>query len=61
MKRAGGAGEAIAAGLSADDDNNGGGVGGGEAPSASMTSQGAEAPETENAPDESTESVVAAS
>ena len=60
---AGGAGEAIAAGLTPDDDNNGGGigdVGGGEAQSASMTSQG-EAPETENAPDESTESVVAAS
>src|SRR5215217_6475436 len=60
----GGAGGAIAAGLTSDDDKNGGGVGdvgGGEAQSASMTSQGAEAPETENAPDESTESVVAAS
>jgi small subunit ribosomal protein S2 len=60
----GGAGEAIAAGLTVDDVNNGGGVGnvgGGEAQAASMTSQGAEAPETENAPDESTESVVAAS
>jgi len=60
----GGAGEAIAAGLTPDDDNNGGGVGGiggGEAQSASMTSQGAETAETENAPDESTESVVAAS
>ena len=62
----GGAGGAIAAGLTVDDDNNGGGagsVGGGEAQqSVSMTtSQGAETTETENAPDESTESVVAAS
>jgi len=55
----GGAGEAIAAGLASDDDDNGG-VSGGEAQSASMTSPGAET-ETENAPDESTESVVAAS
>jgi small subunit ribosomal protein S2 len=54
----GGAGEALAAGLTLDDDNN---SGGGEAQPASMTSQGAEAPETESAPDESTESVVAAS
>src|SRR5215211_3863934 len=52
---AGGAGEAIAAGLPLAEVNNGG-VGGGEAASASVTSQGAEAPETENAPDESTES-----
>ncbi|HJS24625.1 MAG TPA: 30S ribosomal protein S2 [Pyrinomonadaceae bacterium] len=60
----GGAGATLAAGLTADDDNNGGGIGnvsGGEAQSASMTSQGAETAETENAPDESTESVVAAS
>ena len=54
----GGAGEAIAAGLAQDDDNN---VGGGEAQSPSMTSPSAETTETENAPDESTESVVAAS
>ncbi|HEX6715708.1 MAG TPA: 30S ribosomal protein S2 [Pyrinomonadaceae bacterium] len=54
------AGEALAAGLASDDDDNGG-ASGGEAQSASMTSQGAAAPETENAPDESTESVVAAS
>src|SRR5687767_6367708 len=42
---AGGAGGAIAAGLTPDDENNGGGVGGiggGEAQSASMTSPGAE-------------------
>jgi small subunit ribosomal protein S2 len=52
------AGEAMSAELASDDDDNGG-VSGGEAQSASMTSQGAE--ETENAPDESTESVVAAS
>jgi len=60
----GGAGEALAAGLTVDDDNNGGGVegvGGGEAQSESMTSEGAETAETESAPDESTESVVAAS
>jgi small subunit ribosomal protein S2 len=56
----GAAGEAIAAELSSDDDDNGG-VSGGEAQSASMTSQGKEAAETESAPDESTESVVAAS
>jgi small subunit ribosomal protein S2 len=56
----GGAGEALA-GLALDDDDNGGDVSGkgGEAPSASMTSTGAEA--AEPAPDESTESVVAAS
>ena len=38
-----------------------GGVSGGEAQSESMTSQGAETAQTEAAPDESTESVVAAS
>jgi small subunit ribosomal protein S2 len=53
------AGEAMAAELASDDDDNGG-VSGGEAQSAPMTSQG-EATETESAPDESTESVVAAS
>jgi len=53
---AGGAGEAIA-GLALDDDN-GGDVSGGEAQSAAMTSTGETA---EAAPDESTESVVAAS
>ena len=52
------AGNALAAELASNDDVNGG-VSGGEAQSASMTSQGAT--ETENAPDESTESVVAAS
>jgi small subunit ribosomal protein S2 len=56
----GAAGDVIAAELEADDDDNGG-VSGGEAQSASMTSQGAEAAETQTAPDESTESVVAAS
>ena len=56
----GGAGDALAAELGSDEDDNGG-VSGGEAQSASMTSQGAEAAETESAPDESTESVVAAS
>ena len=49
-----------AAELATDDDDNGG-VSGEEAQSASMTPQGAEAAETESAPDESTESVVAAS
>ena len=60
----GGAGDAIAAELAIDDDDNGGGignVGGGEAQSASMTSTGADTTETESAPEESTESVVAAS
>jgi small subunit ribosomal protein S2 len=57
---AGAAGDALAAELASDDDDNGG-VSGGEAQSASMTAQGAEATETESAPDESTESVVAAS
>jgi small subunit ribosomal protein S2 len=56
----GGAGGALAAGLASDEDDNGG-VSGGEAQSASMTSQGADTAETESAPDESTESVVAAS
>jgi len=53
------AGEAMAAGLASDEDDNG--VSGGEAQSAAMSSEGAGAPETENEPDESTESVVAAS
>jgi small subunit ribosomal protein S2 len=53
------AGEAAAQELLSDDDT--GGVSGGEAQSESMTSQGAETPETASAPDESTESVVAAS
>jgi hypothetical protein len=50
----------LAAGLASDDDDDKGGVGGGEAQSAPTTSEG-EATETESAPDESTESVVAAS
>jgi len=54
------AGEALAAGLASDDDDDKGGVSGGEAQSAPTTSEG-EATETESAPDESTESVVAAS
>ena len=54
----GGAGEALA-GLALADDDNGDVSGGGEAQSASMTSSSAEA--AEPAPDESTESVVAAS
>jgi small subunit ribosomal protein S2 len=58
----GAAGERAAAELASDDDDkNGGGVSGGEAQSASMTSQGAGTPEAEAAPEESTESVVAAS
>ena len=56
----GGAGGLLAAELASDEDDNGG-VSGGEAQSASMTTQGAEDAETEGAPDESTESVVAAS
>jgi len=57
---AGGAAGAVAADeLLSDDDQ--GGVSGGEAQSESMTSQGADAAETQAAPDESTESVVAAS
>ena len=56
----GGAGERAAAELLSDEDDNGG-VSGGEAQAESMTSQGADNTETEPAPDESTESVVAAS
>jgi small subunit ribosomal protein S2 len=56
----GAAGERAAAELLSEDDDNGG-VSGGEAQSESMTSQGADNTETEPAPDESTESVVAAS
>lgn len=55
----GAAGEAAAELLSDDDDT--GGVSGREAQSESMTSQGAETAQTEPAPDETTESVVAAS
>jgi small subunit ribosomal protein S2 len=58
-ERAGG--ETDAAELASDDDEDSGGIGGGEAQSESMTSRGADAAETESAPDESTESVVAAS
>jgi small subunit ribosomal protein S2 len=58
----GGTGEALA-GLALDDEDSGGDVSGkgGEAQSASMTSTGAEAAEPEGTPEESTESVVAAS
>ena len=56
----GAAGDALASELGSDDDLTGD-VSGGEAQSESMTSQGADAAETEAAPDESTESVVAAS
>ena len=55
----GAVGEAAAELLSDDDDT--GGVSGGETQSESMTSTGAETAETEPAPDENTESVVAAS
>jgi small subunit ribosomal protein S2 len=55
-----GAGERAATELLSDDDDNSG-VSGGEAQSESMTSPDAETGETEAAPDESTESVVAAS
>jgi small subunit ribosomal protein S2 len=55
----GAAGGALAAKLASEDVN--GGVSEGEAQSASMTSPGAENAATESAPDESTESVVAAS
>jgi small subunit ribosomal protein S2 len=58
--KTGAAGEGIAAEIASDNADNGG-VSGGEAQSASMTSPGAETAETEAAPDESTESVVAAS
>jgi small subunit ribosomal protein S2 len=57
----GAAGERVAAELASDDDEDSGGISGGEAQSESMTSQGVDAAETESAPDESTESVVAAS
>jgi small subunit ribosomal protein S2 len=56
----GAAGVAAATELLSEDDNNGGGSSG-EAQSESVTSLGADAAETEAAPDESTESVVAAS
>ncbi|HEX5874908.1 MAG TPA: 30S ribosomal protein S2 [Pyrinomonadaceae bacterium] len=55
----GAAGAAAASELLSGDDQ--GGVSGGEAQSETMTSQGADAAETQAAPDESTESVVAAS
>ena len=58
---AGAGGETLAAELASDDDEANGGIGGGEAQSESMTSPGADVGETESAPDESTESVVAAS
>jgi small subunit ribosomal protein S2 len=57
----GGAGEALAGLALEDDDDNGGGVSGGEAQSASMTATGADTAEAEGTPEESTESVVAAS
>jgi small subunit ribosomal protein S2 len=58
----GAAGGALAAELGSEVNNGGvSGVSNGEAPAATMTSQGAENAETESAPDESTESVVAAS
>ena len=55
----GAAGGALAAEVTSEVDN--GGVSNGEAQSASMTAQGAESAASESAPDESTESVVAAS
>jgi small subunit ribosomal protein S2 len=55
----GAASGAVAPELASEEDN--GGVSDGDAQSASMTSPGAETAETESAPDESTESVVAAS
>jgi len=55
----GAAGGALATELASEGDN--GGVSNGAAQSASMTSQAAETAATESAPDESTESVVAAS
>jgi small subunit ribosomal protein S2 len=55
----GAAGGVLAAELTSEVNN--GGVSDGEAPAASMTPQGAENETTESAPDESTESVVAAS
>jgi small subunit ribosomal protein S2 len=56
----GAAGERAAAELASDDDEDRSRLGSGEAQSESMTSTGAGAAETENAPDESTEPVVAA-
>jgi len=56
----GAAGETAAREILSDDDDTGG-VSDGEAQSESMTSEGAETVETESTPDESTESVVAAS
>src|SRR5437868_2340381 len=56
----GAAGDALASERGSDDDLTGD-VSGGEAQSESMTTQGANAAETEAAPDESTESGVAAS
>jgi small subunit ribosomal protein S2 len=56
----GAAGDAAAAELLSDDDDTGG-VSGGETQSETMTAPGAETAQTEPAPDESTESVVAAS
>ncbi len=60
---AGGTGEALAGLALDDDDNDGGDISGkgGEAQSASMTSTGADTAEPEETPEESTESVVAAS
>ena len=55
----GAAGDTLATELAGDD--NSGGIGGGEAQSESMTSPGTGAAEPEAAPDESPESVVAAS
>jgi len=55
----GAAGERAAAALASDEDR--GGTGGGETQAESMTSPGANGAATEAAPDESTESVVAAS
>ncbi len=58
----GAAGGALAAEVTSEVDNGGvSGVSNGEAPAASMTPQGTENAEPESAPDESTESVVAAS
>ena len=57
----GAAGERPAAEPASDDDEDRNRLGGGEAQSESMTAPGAGVAETENAPDESTESVVAAS
>ena len=56
-----GAAGVAASELLSDEDDDTGGVSGGEAQSESMTSPGGETAQTEPAPDESTESVVAAS